>query len=158
MFRYINMPKLVATYLREFSCNAEGRPSVLYKFILCLCLPFVSATFRRARLIALAIAECTNSGDQIKRVLQAVTGAEIEYIGGVTDYMVSYEAPEDTEETMVSYGVPNNGVEAEVPYGDPSNVVIATVALNGATRSDVEAYLSLLVPFYIKLIITNWEE
>lgn len=152
------MPKLVATYLREFSCDAEGKPSALYKFIFCLCLPFVSATFRRARLIALAIAECTNSGEQIKRVLKAITGAEIEYVGGVTDYETSYGMPDDEEEAMVSYGVPDDGEEVEVPYGDPTNVVVATVALNGAIRSDVEAYLSLLVPFYIKLIVTNWEE
>lgn len=156
MFRYINMPKLVATYLREFSCDAEGKPSALYKFIFCLCLPFVSATFRQARLNVLAIAECTNSGEQIKRVLKAITGAEIEYVGGVTDYEVSYGVPNDGEEAMVSYGVPEDGEEAEVPYGDPTNVVIATVTLNGASRTDVEAYLSLLVPFYIKLIITNW--
>lgn len=155
MFRYINMPKLVATYLREFSCDAEGKPAMLYKFIFCLCLPFVSATFRQARLNALAIAECTNSGEQIKRVLKAITGAEIEYIGDATDYEVSYGAPDDGEEAMVSYGAPDDE-EVEVPYGDPTNVVIATVTLNGASRADVEAYLSLLVPFYIKLIIINW--
>lgn len=156
MFRYINMPKLVATYLREFSCDAEGRPSALYKFIFCLCLPFVSTTFRQARLNALAIAECTNSGDQIARVLKAITGAEIEYVSGVTDYEASYGVPDDEKETLVSYGVPDDGEEVGVPYGDPTNVVIATVALNGAARADVEAYLSLLVPFYIKLIIINW--
>lgn len=149
------MPKLVATYLREFSCNAEGRPSVLYKFIFCLCLPFVSATFRRAKLIALAIAECTNSGDQVARVLKAITGAEIYYTSSGTDCEVSYSAPSDDEEAMLTYdGAFNAPI---VPYGDTTNVVIATVQLNGATRSDVEAYLSLLVPFYIKLIVTNWE-
>lgn len=156
MFKYINMPKLVATYLREFSCNAEGRPSALYKFIFCLCLPFVSASFRQARLNALAIAECTNSGDQIARVLKAITGADIDYVGGVGDYEVSYGVPEDGEEAMITYDGTFN--EPIVPYGDPTNAVVATVQLNGATRSDVEAYLSLLVPFYIKLIITNWEE
>lgn len=156
MFRYINMPKLVATYLREFSCNAEGRPSALYKFIFCLCLPFVSATFRRARLIALAIAECTNSSDQIARVLKAITGAEISYTGSYTDYEVSYGTPEDGVGAMLTYDGTFN--EPIVPYGDPTNAVVATVQLNGATRSDVEAYLSLLVPFYIKLTITNWEE
>lgn len=156
MFRYINMPKLVATYLREFSCNAEGRPSALYKFIFCLCLPFVSATFRRARLIALAIAECTDSGDQIARVLKAITGAELSYGDNGTDYEVSYGVPDDGEEAMLTYDGTFN--EPIVPYGDPTNVVVATVQLNGANRSDVEAYLSLLVPFYIKLIITNWEE
>lgn len=150
------MPKLVATYLREFSCNAEGRPSALYKFIFCLCLPFVSATFRLARLIALAIAECTNSGDQIARGLKAIIGAEISYTGNGTDYEVSYGAPEDGVEAMLTYDGAFN--EPIVPYGDPTNVVVATVQLNGANRSDVEAYLSLLVPFYIKLIITNWEE
>lgn len=147
------MPKLVATYLREFSCDAAGRPSALYKFIFCLCLPFVSATFRQARLNALAIAECTNSGDQIARVLKAITGAEIDYVGGVEDYEVSYDS---VGETLLTYdGTFNTPI---VPYGDPRNVVIATVQLNGASRSDVEAYLSLLVPFYIKLLITNWEE
>lgn len=156
MFRYINMPKLVATYLREFSCDADSRPSALYKFIFCLCLPFVSVTFRRARLIALAIAECTNSGEQIKRVLRAITGAEITYVGGVTDYEVSYGVPDDGEEAMVSYGMPNDGEEVKVPYGDPTNIVIAIVTLNDASRADVETYLSLLVPFYIKLVITNW--
>lgn len=156
MFKYINMPKLVATYLREFSCDAAGRPSALYKFIFCLCLPFVSATFRQARLNALAIAECTNSGDQIARVLKAITGADIDYVGGVEDYEVSYGVPADGEEVMLTYdGTFNTPI---VPYGDPRNVVVATVQLNGATRSDVEAYLSLLVPFYIKLLITNWEE
>jgi hypothetical protein len=152
MFRYINMPKLVATYLREFSCDAEGKPSALYKFIFCLCLPFVSATFRRARLNALAIAECTNSGDQIARVLQAITGAEMTYVGGTEDYEVSYDA---VGQTMLSFDDTFN--EPVVSYGDPRNMVVATIRLNGASRQDVESYLTLLVPFYVNLLITNWE-
>lgn len=152
MFRYINMPKLVATYLREFSCDAEGKPSALYKFIFCLCLPFVSAAFRQARLNALAIAECTNSGDQIARVLQAITGAEMNYVGGVEDYEVSYDA---VGQTMLSFDDTFN--EPVVSYGDPRNTVVATIRLNGASRQDVESYLTLLVPFYVNLLITNWE-
>jgi hypothetical protein len=86
-------------------------------------------------------------------VLKAITGAEIDYVGGVEDYEVSYDS---VGETLLTYdGTFNTPI---VPYGDPRNVVIATVQLNGASRSDVEAYLSLLVPFYIKLLITNWEE
>lgn len=151
MFRYINMPKLVATYLREFSCNVAGRPSALYKFVFCLCLPFVSTTFRRARLIALAIAECTNSGDQIARVLYAITGARLEYTGKATDYTVSYDASgQGFTEFFAAEAAPL------VPYSDPTNTIIADIYLNGASRSDVEAYLSLLVPFYINVTI-NWK-
>lgn len=155
MFKYINMPKLVATYLREFSCNADGQPSALYKFIFCLCLPFVSATFRRARLAALAIAECTNSRDQIARVLNAISGAELIYAGSTTEYEVSYGAPEDEVEATLTYDDTFNA--PIISYGDPTNNATVTVRLNGATRTDVEAYLSLLVPFYINLTITNWE-
>lgn len=91
MFRYIDMPKLVAFYLREFSYDAGGNASNLYKFVFCLCLPFVSHTFRRARLIALAIAECTNSQDQITRVLEKITGAKADHISLDDSYYLSYD-------------------------------------------------------------------
>ncbi len=76
------MPRLVAFYLREFSGRADGEVSWLYKFIFCLCLPFVSNTFYRARLIALAIAECTESVAQIDRVLDMITASDSS--GGAT--------------------------------------------------------------------------
>lgn len=151
MFRYINMPKLVATYLREFSCNAKNEPSILYKFVFCLCLPFVSSTFRRARLIALAIAECTNSGDQITRVLKAITGAEMEIKRNGEDYMVSYNGDGETYENGFIY---DGDSEPSVPYGDPVNLVQVDITLNDADESDVLSYLELLVPFYVKLLIT----
>lgn len=151
MFRYINMPKLVATYLREFSCNSTGEPSVLYKFIFCLCLPFVSATFRQARLNALAIAECTNSSDQIVRVLKALTGADMRIGANGGDYMASYNGDGETYENGFIY---NGDSEPSVPYGDPVNLVQVEITLNDASISDVVAYLDLLVPFYVKLLIT----
>lgn len=70
------MPRLVAFYLREFSGRADGEVSWLYKFIFCLCLPFVSNTFYRARMIALALAECTESVAQIDRVLDMITASD----------------------------------------------------------------------------------
>ena len=139
------MPKLVATYLREFSCNADGKPSTLYKFIFCLCLPFVSSVFRKARLNALAIAECTNSTDQIARVINKLTGAdvttvsavefELPYWGSYSDYSLGFSYSED--------GLP------VMPYSGAENTATMDIKLNGASRSDVEAYLKLLVPFYV---------
>ena len=145
MFRYINMPKLVAAYLREFSTNALGTPSNLYKFVLCLCLPFISPTFRRARLNALAIAECTVSADQIKRVLYMLTGAEIISIENNEECMVSYT---DTD-MLFAYSTDTEGV----PYGDPANSVVLVIRRNEATASEIEQYLTLLVPFYVSVII-----
>lgn len=149
MFRYINMPKLVATYLHEFNTNTSGVVSNLYKFIFCLCLPFVSTTFRRARLNALAIAECTVSADQISRVLNKLTGAEILSMVGGEDYMVAYEY-ESGSESNFCYTTNAEGV----PYRDPANSVYMTIRLNDAERDDVDSYLSLLVPFYVQTIIT----
>lgn len=146
MFRYINMPKLVATYLHEFNTNASGIVSNLYKFIFCLCLPFVSTTFRRARLNALAIAECTNSGEQIKRVVYKITGAEITFIANDTDYEAPFLGGYSSD------GFIYNGVSPTVvPFGSPTNLIVANVSLNNASRQEVESVLYLLVPFYVKL-------
>lgn len=149
MFKYIDMPKLVAFYLREFSLRTDGTTSNLYKFIFCLCLPFVSSKFRKARIIALAIAECTNSQDQIIRLLETITGATITIDPFVDDFMMSYD---DTAEVMMSYdGSAENDPTAV--YEPVANAGIMTIQLNGASKEQVSAYLDLLIPFYVKLQI-----
>lgn len=146
MFRYIDMPKLVAFYLREFSYDAGGNASNLYKFIFCLCLPFVSRTFRRARLIALAIAECTNSQDQITRVLEKITGVSVECTSLDDSYYMSYNGTGNTPE--FPYGALS---EPLVPYVETPNQLYMHISLNGASEDEVRAYLQLLIPFYVKI-------
>ena len=149
MFKYISMPKLVAFYLREFSVRKDGTPSLLYKFIFCLCLPFFSKTFNRARLIALAIAECTNSADQIKRVLEKITGASFTFRRLTDEYLAAYDGSNDTPD--FAYG--NEEDAPLVTFGFIPNYVAIDVTLNDASKSEVEAYLYLLIPFYIKTTI-----
>lgn len=93
MFRYIDMPKLVAYYLREFSYRRDGTTSTLYRFVFSLCLPFVSKQFRSARLAALAIAECTNSADQIKRLFDKLMGgdAKLTILSHNNDFQLSWD-------------------------------------------------------------------
>lgn len=93
MFRYIDMPKLVAYYLREFSYRRDGTTSTLYQFVFSLCLPFVSKQFRSARLAALAIAECTNSADQIKRLFDKLMGgdAKLTILSHNKDFQLSWD-------------------------------------------------------------------
>ena len=93
MFRYIDMPKLVAYYLREFSYRRDGTTSTLYQFVFSLCLPFVSKQFRSARLAALAIAECTNSADQIKRLFDKLMGgdAKLTILSHNNDFLLSWD-------------------------------------------------------------------
>lgn len=143
MFRYIDMPKLVAFYLREFSLRNDGETSNLYKFVFCLCLPFISETFRRARLIALAIAECTNSQDQIFRLLEKITGATVEVTSLNTYVYVSYD---DSGPLEVPYDADDS---TDVPYEPSNNYVILNVSLNGASADEVLGYLQLLIPFYV---------
>lgn len=146
MFKYINMPKLVALYLREFSLRKDGETSVLFKFIFCLCLPFISRTFRKARLIALAIAECTNSQDQITRVLEKITGVSVEYTSLDDSYYMSYNGTGNTPE--FPYGMLS---EPLVPYDETHNQLYMYISLNGASEDEVRAYLQLLIPFYVKI-------
>lgn len=146
MFKYINMPKLVALYLREFSLRKDGETSVLFKFIFCLCLPFISRTFRKARLIALAIAECTNSQDQITRVLEKITGVSVEYTSLDDRYYMSYNGTGNTPE--FPYGMLS---EPLVPYIETPNQLYMYISLNGASEDEVRAYLQLLIPFYVKI-------
>ena len=146
MFKYIDMPKLVALYLREFSLRKDGETSVLFKFIFCLCLPFISRTFRKARLIALAIAECTNSQDQITRVLEKITGVSVEYTPLDDSYYLSYNGTGNTPE--FPYGMLS---EPLVPYIETPNQLYMYISLNGASEDEVRAYLQLLIPFYVKI-------
>lgn len=151
MFRYICLPKLVAYYLREFSYKPDRtswKGSTLYSFVMCLCLPFISQTFRQARLYALMIAECTNSADQIKRVLNKITGAIL------TDD-TTFNAP-----CMIAYNI-DGAVQVPftlskktiIPYSSAANQTVLHVKLNQATKEEVEAYLSLLIPFYVQYTI-----
>lgn len=146
MFKYIDMPKLVALYLREFSLRKDGETSVLFKFIFCLCLPFISRTFRKARLIALAIAECTNSQDQITRVLEKITGVSVEHTSLDDSYYMSYTGTGNTPE--FPYGMLS---EPLVPYVETPNQLYMYISLNGASEDEVRAYLQLLIPFYVKI-------
>lgn len=146
MFRYICMPKLVAFLLREFSGKSDGSMSTLYKFVFCLCLPFVSQTFRRARLIALAIAECTNSADQISRLINAITGATMTVNQYVDEVCVSYDG---TSPLQTPYSYPPEG-DPMIPYYPTANVGGIVITLNGASQSEVQAYLELLLPFYVE--------
>lgn len=148
MFKYINMPRLVAYYLKEFSLRVDGTTSDLYKFIFCLCLPFLSPTLWRARLIALMIAECTNSADQVARVLGVITGARVSFGtigGGDSGHMIAYDGSHDVPE--FAYGAVTGEVP-KVPYGETSNDNVMYIQLNGASLTEVEGYLPLLIPFY----------
>lgn len=140
------MPKLVAFYLREFSYRSDGSPSLLYKFIFCLCLPFISTTFRRARLIALAIAECTNSKDQILRLLHKLTGATFTLANYDEDFFVVYDNSDDAPPKFAYDGSEDGPL---IPYTTTINEGTIYVILNGASKEEVEAYYRLLVPFYI---------
>lgn len=140
------MPKLVAFLLREFSGRSDGSMSTLYKFAFCLCLPFVSQTFRRARLIALAIAECTNSADQISRLINAITGATMTVNQYVDEVFVSYD---DTSPLQTPYSYPPTG-DPLIPYTPVVNAGEIVITLNGASQSEVQAYLELLLPFYVE--------
>lgn len=146
MFKYINMPKLVAFYLREFSVRSDGDPSLLYRFVFCLCLPFISKTFRRARMNALAIAQCTNSTDQILRVLSKITGATVSVTLAYNEFFVTYSG--STEDVEFTYD--DTFKEPLIPYGLVQNSGIIYIVPGDADRNEIEAYLKLLTPFYVK--------
>lgn len=148
MFKYIDMPKLVAFFLREFSYRKDGTTSTLYRFVFCLCLPFVSYTFRRARLIALAIAQCTNSRDQITRLLGKITGATATYVTLDENYYLSYNGAGDT--AAIPYNVLTDPI---MPYATVANSLFMYIQLNGASETEVRQYLQLLVPFYVNVNI-----
>ena len=166
MFKYIDTPKLVAFYLREFSATSDWQPSILYKFVFCLCLPFISQRFREARLKALAIAECTQSKDQIVRLLKQLCKQdmynpnEVELDIEITDpesaYFTSYDGSDDgagDSNLCFPYGGGNDN--AIVPFSYPYNTVEINVydEVTDAQKYALESYIKLLVPFYVKYTI-----
>lgn len=157
MFKYIFLPKLVAFYLREFSTNKDYQASTLYQFVFVLCLPFVSITFRKARLAALAIAECTQSSAQISRLLEKLTGVEAVTIYDPTlDRYCDLAFGGDSDDAD-NYGFPYSGADEDnpiVPYSYPYNTVnIEVLMYEENQRYAVEAYAKLLIPFYVKYTI-----
>lgn len=155
MFRYINMPKLVAHYLKEFSVRTDGTPSVLYKFVFCSCLPFVSNTFNTARLIALGISECTPSSDQIVRLLFKITGANVTFEENLDDYYCGYDDTNDATCTDFVYSGAVPATDASMVFYNPvPNEGNMIVDLNGYSREQFESYLSLILPFYTNFKIT----
>lgn len=156
MFKYISTPKLVAFYLREFSATSDWQPSILYKFVFSLCLPFVSWHFRKARLIALAIAECTQSKDQIERLLQQLCNLDIEITQPTDAYSTAYDGSDmgsGEANRCFPYGGGNDN--PIVPFGYPYNTVEINVydEATDAQKYALEAYLKLLIPFYVKYTI-----
>lgn len=149
MLKYINMPKLVAFYLKEFSYRRDGTTSDLYWYVYCLCLPFIFPGFRRARMIALAIAECTNSRDQILRILNILTDAEF-WIPTPGEYRTQYSG---SAADVPDFGYDGTNEQPLVFYNEGTNESVLHIRLNGASRQEIEAYLELLIPFYINLII-----
>lgn len=149
-FRYINTAKLVAYYLREFSTNRGRVTSNLYRFVLCLCLPFTSVPFLKERMIRLAIAECTNSTDQIKRVLKVIAGVDISVVTNTNDFYVALSTLSDPV-----FPYDDNAVSetARVPYTPIENEATIYVTLNGASQTKVAAYLDMLIPFYVQTVI-----
>lgn len=163
MFRYISPAKLVATYLREFSFKERDNlptrcvATDLYRFVLCCCLPFVSESFRRARLIALAIAECTDSQDQIKRLVNKITGADMEVIIDDGRYFTTYKGGD----VPLSFSYNNTANAPIVPFGAGSPSVEILVYTNEDDEvkkqkkiDEVSALLDLLIPFYVSPKIT----
>lgn len=166
MFKYIDTPKLVAFYLREFSSTSDWQPSILYKFVFCLCLPFISQRFREARLKALAIAECTQSKDQIVRLLKQLckqdmydpneVELDIEITQPTDAYSTTYDANDmgvwDSNRCFPYGGGNDNPI---VPFGYPYNTVEINVydEVTDAQKYALEAYLKLLIPFYVKYTI-----
>lgn len=172
MFKYIDTPKLVAFYLREFSATSAWQPSILYKFVFCLCLPFISQRFREARLKALAIAECTQSKDQIVLLLKQLCKQDM-YDPNEVELDIEITEPSDAYMTMYDYDLERDSDSGGsedydfcfpygsgddnpiVPFGYPYNTVEIKIRgeVTDAQKYALEAYLKLLIPFYVKYTI-----
>lgn len=158
MFRYIDMPKLVAYYLREFSYRRDGTTSTLYQFVFSLCLPFVSKQFRSARLAALAIAECTNSATQIKRLFNKLMDGDttLTILSHNSDFLLSWDGT--GAEPLFPFDGSAATNDPQVLYSPSPNLVDLTVAIPSvyddakfeSVKQTAAAYLQLLIPFYIQ--------
>jgi hypothetical protein len=103
-------------------------------------------------MISLSIAECTQSRDQITRLLKKITGADVTFQDYTGEFMVGYDDSNDANVIQIPYG---SGADvAEVPYYPVANAGNMVVALNGYGQEQFESYLSLLIPFYINFQIT----
>ena len=146
------MPKLVAYYLKEFSVKTDGTTSNLYKFIFCLCLPFVSNTFNKARLTALAIAECTDSREQIIRLLKKITGLTVTVSESSSDeYYCGFDDTND--EDCTDFSLDETADSALVTFYPVTNSGYFSVTLGDYSQEQFEAYLALIVPFYVNFKI-----
>lgn len=145
------MPTLVAFYLKEFSLRSDGEISNLYKFIFCLCLPFVSNTFYKARMFALSIAECTQSKQQITLLLEKITGATITFEEYTDSFMCGMTHMTDGSSTPIAYNIQESfGVEEDaiVTFNPVPNAGNLVVKLNSCTKEQFNSYANLLIPFY----------
>ena len=148
MFKYIFLHKLVAMYLREFSVNAKTEPSNMYKFMLACCTPFLDKTLWFARLRALAIANNRMSTDQILRALKAIfPGLTIS--GGIISPVEQNLKFTNETKQIFAFSVATTG--SQTPYANAANYETLTIELNGNNRSEVEAIIPLLFPFWIQL-------
>lgn len=148
------MPKLVAFYLKEFSARTDGTPSNMYKFIFCLCLPFVSNTFNDARMGALGVAECTTSRDQITKLLKKLTGADVTFEDYTGEFMCGYDGTNDASVVQLPYDNSSSADAPIAPFYPVTNAGNILVDLHGYGQSQFESYISLLIPFYINFSIT----
>lgn len=158
MFKYINMPRLVAYYLREFSNHQDPNNSApfsnLYVFVMCCCLPFFSQTFRTARLNALAIAECTCSQKQVERLLMKLV-PNIETVSitkSVEEFLLAFGTLSDA---VIAYDDLTSPLIVYTPAINDSKVIITLKgSLSQAavleTKAQILGYLPLLIPFFIK--------
>lgn len=103
-------------------------------------------------MIALAIAECTTSRDQIARLLNKITGADVTFVDYTAEFMVGYDGTEDATVTQLPYDGSDD--VAVAPYSPVPNAGNMAVALNGYGQDQFASYLSLLLPFYINFQVT----
>lgn len=148
MFKYIFLHKLVAMYLREFSTNSRNEPSNMYKFMLACCTPFLDKTLWLARLRALAVANNRMSTDQIIRALKAIFPGSTIAGGIISPVEQNLKFTNETKQ-IFAFSVATAG--SQTPYTKTANYEDFTIKLNGNNRSEVEAIIPLLFPFWIQL-------
>jgi len=103
-------------------------------------------------MIALGIAECTQSRDQIARLLNKITGADVTFVAYTGEFMVGYDGTSDGTVIQLPY---RHGLDVAIaPYIPVPNAGNMEVALNGYGQAQFESYLSLLLPFYINFQLT----
>lgn len=151
--RYIHTARTVATLLREHCTARDGTVSTFYKFVFCLCLPFMSLKWYDEIAKAYVLASCTQSREQIFRVIELFTGATLSYSRSVETHMVSMDgSAQGLRVTMDGTADANFNVGA-IPYFGVPNQEVMEIQLNGADTKEVERLLALLIPFYVNIKI-----